>query len=181
MKSKVGLPQVLVTGRLWLGADGSCSIGSAIGDILKEAQQEVIIVAYRLTTGVPEFITLLESALARGCLVRIIRDHAVDVVASEDRYMDKLLQNYRTISVWDFREPNSPNSNYALHAKMVIVDRSKAIVGSANFSRNGMVENHEIAICLTGSEVRSLGVTCDRLIENGVKEGVLIQRKKYES
>lgn len=178
--SKAEVPQVLVTGRLWLGADGARSIGACLIELLNEAQQEIIIVAYRLTVAVPEFISSLESALARGCYVRIIRDRASELVQAEERYIERLLNNYSTVSVWDFKELGPPNSNYALHAKMVVVDRSKAILGSANFSRNGMLENHEIAVLLSGQEVRSLGLASDRLIENGTKEGILIQRKKNE-
>lgn len=174
-------PQVLVTGRLWLGADGARSIGGSLIELLSEARQEIIIVAYRLTVAVPEFVSSIESALARGCYVRIIRDRADEFVEVEENYIDKLLRHYATVSVWDFRELTPPNLNCSLHAKMVIVDRSAAIVGSANFSKNGMVQNHEIGIRLSGKEVRALGIVCDRLIENGMKEGVLIQRKKNGS
>lgn len=179
--SRASIPQVLVTGRLWLGADGARSIGTSMIELLKGAKQEIIIVAYRLTVAVPEFVSSIESALARGCYVRIVRDRANEIVAAEENYIENLLKYYSTVSVWDFKEISPPNSNCALHAKMVIVDRSSAIIGSANFSKNGMLQNHEIAVRLSGAEVKSLGVTCDQLIENGMKEGVLIQRRKNES
>lgn len=172
------IPRVLVTGRLWLGADGSRSIGASMIEIINAAKQEVIIVAYRLTVAVPEFVSSLESVLSRGCYLRVVRDCSSEKVEAEERFINRLLKQYTTVSVWDFKEPESSSLNCALHAKMVIVDRSVAIVGSANFSKNGMLENHEIAVKLTGSEVKSLGITCDRLLENGSKEGVLIKRKR---
>lgn len=169
-------PRVLVTGRLWLGADGARSIGASMVELLEDAKQEIIVVAYRLTVAVPEFTGSLEKALSRGCMVRIIRDQASVVVDAEERYINKLLKLYSTVSIFDFRDHNNLNPNCALHAKMIIVDRSNAIVGSANFSKNGMLDNHEIAIKLSGAEVKSLGITCDQLVENGLREGVLKRR-----
>ena len=177
---KAGSPQVLVTGRHWLGADGARSIGSVIVDMISSAHQEIIIVAYRLTFSVAEFVQALERALGRGCLVRIVRncdDHPVPV---EEEYIKRLMTQYDTLSVWDFKENNSAQQGFALHAKMVIVDRGHAVVGSANFSKNGMIENHEVAVELFGMVVKSLGVVCDRLLENGQREGVLIKRTANE-
>lgn len=173
-------PKVLVTGRLWLGADGARSIGSALVDLINEARQEIIIVAYRLTVAVPDLMQSLESALSRGCLARIVRDVSGEPVPAEENYLKKLVTEFDTLSLWDFRD-TSKSTSPALHAKMVIVDRTHAILGSANFSRNGMLENHEIAVKLEGSEASSLATACDKLIENGRIEGVLIQRGKDDA
>lgn len=169
--------QVLVTGRLWLGADGARSIGNSLVDLIDSAKQEVIIVAYRLTSAVPELTRSLESALSRGCLIRLVLDASGESVALEDNYLNRLLNDFETFSLWEFRDISGP-VNCALHAKMVLVDRARAIVGSANFSRNGMVANHEIAVQLEGPEVGSLAAACDKLIRNGQREGVLTQRMK---
>lgn len=169
-------PQVLVTGRLWLGANGARSIGNSLVDLIDSAKQEIIIVAYRLTIAVPELTQSIESALSRGCLIRIIRDASGDPMALEDEYLNRLLDDFQTFSLWDFRDISGPY-NCALHAKMVVVDRARAIVGSANFSRNGMIENHEIAVRLEGQPVSSLAAACDKLIVNGQREGVLILRR----
>jgi len=170
-------PRVLVTGRLWLGAGGARGIGNSLVELIDSAKQEIIVVAYRLTLAVPELTQSLESALSRGCLVRVVRDTSGEPVAAEEKYLKQLLSDFEIFSLWDFRD-RSGQINCALHAKMVIADRSKAIVGSANFSRNGMVENHELAVKLEGSEVRLLAVVCDTLIANGQREGVLLQRRK---
>jgi phosphatidylserine/phosphatidylglycerophosphate/cardiolipin synthase-like enzyme len=173
-------PQVLVTGRHWLGAAGARSIGAVLIDAIASAKQEIIIVAYRLTVSVEEFTSVLESALARGCLVRIVRDDSGAANPAEQAYLHRLLDQFSNLSIWDFKDTSANHSGVALHAKMVIIDRHQAIVGSANFSRNGMVENHELAIKLTGPEARSLALVCDRLVESGQRDGVLVQRKRDE-
>lgn len=169
-------PQVLVTGRHWIGVEGSRSIGSVIVEMMSEAQQEIIIVAYRLTVSVVEFLEVLEKALSRGCYVRIIRNVGEVCIPTEEAYLEKLISNYKTLTIWNFKEDTANHTGVALHAKMVIVDRSIAVVGSANFSRNGMIENHEIAIRLSGHEVKSLAAATDKLVENGQKDGVLCKK-----
>lgn len=168
-------PQVLVTGRLWLGADGARSIGSVLGEIIESAAQEVLIVAYRLTIAVPDFVKAVERALARGCYVRLLLDRST-TDSAEDEYLERLLRHYPTFAVWDFRESTGAYQHCSLHAKMVVVDRSVAIVGSANFSKNGMVENHEMALRVSGRAARSLAIACDSIVENGRREGVVTQR-----
>lgn len=171
-------PNILVTGRLWLGADGARSIGASLVEMVDSSKQEVIIVAYRLTSAAKDFVASVEGALARGCLVKIIRNSSKEPQPFEDQLVERLVRQYTTASVWDFREPNaSPEDNIELHAKLVVVDRSVAVVGSANFSKNGMHRNHEIGIRVHGAEARSLAIACEQLIENGQKEGVVFQRK----
>jgi cardiolipin synthase len=162
-----------------LGADGARGIGNALVELIDGAKQEVIIVAYRLTVAVPELTRALESALSRGCLIRIVRDTSGEPVVAEERFLANLLGDHAGLSLWDFLDGTS-DLNCALHAKMVIADRSRAIVGSANFSKNGMVKNHEIAVRLEGPEVSSLARACDDLINNGQREGILILRRKDE-
>jgi cardiolipin synthase len=48
------------------------------------------------------------------------------------------------------------NGKDYLHAKALIIDRKKAIIGSANLSWGGMFSNHEIAVLLEGKEMWSL-------------------------
>ncbi|WP_420832527.1 phospholipase D-like domain-containing protein [Paenibacillus periandrae] len=42
------------------------------------------------------------------------------------------------------------------HAKVLIADRSKAYLGSANFTQYGFVRNIELCILLIGNQVRTL-------------------------
>ncbi len=173
MKGSSHDPEVLVTGRLWLGADGAPSIGSCLIELLEEAQNEIIIIAYRLTIAVPEFNTALEKALGRGCLVRIVMNRTGPAIASEDAHFNRLLKQFKTLSIWHFKEHGADGDNLALHAKVLLVDRKVGVVGSANFSRNGMIENHEIGLKISGAVARSVAVASDKLIENGLKEGLL--------
>lgn len=167
--------RVLVTGRLWMGTDGTRAIGPALIEMIKKAKQEVMIVAYRLTVAHEELGHSLESALARGCIVTIVLDRSGAPVAAEDSFLNRLLKNYHNWVVWDFHE-TSGSQNVALHAKLVIVDRRTALIGSANFSRNGLVENHELALSVAGKTARSLCTAVESLIQQATKAGVVTKR-----
>lgn len=165
--------RVLVTGRLWLGASGASSIGAALIELLDSAQKEVIIVAYRMTAAIVDFNSALERCLSRGCIVRIVIDKSGPSIPVEDRLLARLGETFPNLSIWTFKETSRAHTNLALHAKMVIIDRLTAVVGSANFSRNGMVDNHELAIQVGATQAMQLGAVVDQLVENGNSEGIL--------
>jgi cardiolipin synthase len=52
-----------------------------------------------------------------------------------------------------------------LHAKVIVVDRNKAVIGSANFSWNGMYGNYEIGLLLKGQHAWKLAKVIDVLSE----------------
>ena len=168
-------PQVFVTGKYWLGG-GARAIGPALLEIIDAATQEVLIVAYRMSVALTEFNKAIENALARGCIVKIVLDRAT-TNETEDAFFLSLLKRYDNLYIWDFKDINS-DQNFSLHAKIVAADRLKAMVGSANFSRNGMLENHEIALLVTDSAALSVCSTVDRLIKNGAEDGALFLRQR---
>jgi phosphatidylserine/phosphatidylglycerophosphate/cardiolipin synthase-like enzyme len=43
-----------------------------------------------------------------------------------------------------------------LHAKVIVVDREKAVVGSANFSYGGMASHYEVGVYVDGDEAETL-------------------------
>jgi cardiolipin synthase len=50
-----------------------------------------------------------------------------------------------------------------LHAKVLVVDRSIALVGSANLSFHGMVSNHEMALVVRGPTAEVIAERFDML------------------
>jgi phosphatidylserine/phosphatidylglycerophosphate/cardiolipin synthase-like enzyme len=50
-----------------------------------------------------------------------------------------------------------------LHAKVLVVDRKKAIVGSANFSWGGMYSNYEVGLLIEGEPAWKLAEIIDCL------------------
>ena len=56
------------------------------------------------------------------------------------------------------------------HAKLVVVDRTTALVGSANISKGALVSNYEIMLKISGDAVSSLSLMLDNLVEILEKE-----------
>ena len=53
-----------------------------------------------------------------------------------------------------------------LHAKVVVIDREKAVLGSANFSWGGMSGNYEIGVLLEGREAWTLSKLVDDVADS---------------
>jgi len=56
---------------------------------------------------------------------------------------------YKTLVTIDFHDPGGA----PLHAKILLTDRTKGIVGSANLSWGGMIANYEIGLLIEGEGV----------------------------
>ena len=57
-----------------------------------------------------------------------------------------------------------------LHAKVIVVDRKGAVIGSANFSWGGMVANYEVGVLIDGYEAWKMAKLIDELLVNAQRE-----------
>jgi cardiolipin synthase len=130
---------------MWAGAKGARTTGPVLFDMMSGTRQELLMVAYRFSIAVPELRKAFEQVLARGCRVKLIVDNT-EPNQSEGRYFDGLNQMYPNLEIWDFLESDSQGNPAQLHAKVIVSDRKVAVIGSANFSRNGLIENHELGV-----------------------------------
>lgn len=65
-----------------------------------------------------------------------------------------------TVLIYNF----TSDEQIDLHAKLVVIDRQKAIVGSSNLSRRGLLTNYELALVVEGMAVAEIANVVDRLI-----------------
>jgi cardiolipin synthase len=151
--------RVLVSGLNWMGS-GIGSIESAIERLLAEARNEILLTAYSIGNA-DRIFELLESALARGVRVRMVVNRLSEQHESVQRRLERLRQNYPHFVLLPF-EPAEERGD--LHAKVLVVDRQRALVGSSNLSYNGMVLNHELAVLIEGKESSEIARVIDRLL-----------------
>ena len=72
-------------------------------------------------------------------------------------------RDFQTFHLYDF------GSEADLHAKLIVVDREKALIGSSNLSWNGEVANYELAILIEdNNEANKIASTADRLINSNL-------------
>lgn len=151
--------RVLVSGLNWMGS-GVGSIESAIERLLAEARNEILLTAYSIGNA-DRIFELLGSALARGVRVRMVVNRLSEQHESVQRRLERLRQKYPHFFLLPF-EPGEERGD--LHAKVLVVDRQRALVGSSNLSYNGMVLNHELAVLIEGKEASEIARVIDRLL-----------------
>ncbi len=153
--------EIAVTGNFWVGK-GVRSIWSMLNDTISKAENEMQIAAYAIgeNSDEYEFFELLKGALARGIRVLLIANRFSKQRETVRKTLLELVMKHKTLIVKDF---NPQDRREDLHAKIIVVDHSIALVGSANLSFKGMVANHELMVRVSGKTAYAIGELLDRL------------------
>ena len=127
---------VVVTGTAWMGS-GIGSIESALERLLREAEHEIALTVYAIGSGADLLLDWLEAALARGVQVKLVVNRLRSQPPDVTIRLRQFATMYPHLLFYDF----APESETDLHAKVVVVDRRLALVGSSNLSRRGLLSN----------------------------------------
>jgi len=153
--------RIAVTGLAWQGGN-TRSITSMVTELISQTRSELHLTIYRLTSNASLLLDPLAERLAKGVEVTmIISDIESGGVSLENRLLlRELSAAWPNLSVWDF--PSDP-TGAGLHAKLLVSDRKRALVGSANLSFNGLVLSHELAAVIEGAEAAHVALCIERL------------------
>ena len=131
-----------------------------IEEIITEAKTEIQIMAYVFTPRAIHILNLLEKAAEKGIKITIVIN---DLSAQKPTIVSKLKKIGETyfpyVRIIDFIDEKKRQ----LHAKVIVADRKKALVGSANFTWGGMYSNYEVGIRLEGEAAWKLAELVDSL------------------
>ena len=128
---------------------GTRGFESLLEEIISSAQKEITIISYLITDASLRVIRLLKEAIERGIKVNIIVNSVDTVDENVKRFLNEIQQRYPySFCLVYFKEKTGAN----LHAKAVIVDRKKVLIGSANLSWGGMVGNYELGALIEDGE-----------------------------
>jgi cardiolipin synthase len=156
---------VIVTGLGWLGG-GVRAIENAVIGLVEDAQRELSIAAYALTPGPDRFWGALERAVDSGIRCTMVVDRLEEQHATMREWVHRLAARHRTnVQIGDFR---GEDDNDHLHAKVVVADRRRAIVGSANLTAHGLVLAHELALMVEGPAADEIAGRVDLLVRSGL-------------
>jgi phosphatidylserine/phosphatidylglycerophosphate/cardiolipin synthase-like enzyme len=153
--------KVVVTGIAWMGS-GIGSIESTLEKLFREADQEIVMTVYSISTGSDMLFEWLEAALARGVKVRIVVNRFHSQHPGAVRRLLDLAGTYHHCQLFSF----SGEEENDLHAKVIAIDRRVALVGSSNLSKRGLLANHELAVVVEGAEADVITSVLDRLLES---------------
>lgn len=150
-----------VTGPGWLGS-GVPAVERVLAELIASAQQEIMLTAYSITPGSDRIWAELEHALVTGIRVTVV----VDRFGEQHEDARSLLYRLATahadvLSLFDF---GGNDASSGLHAKVLVVDRKVALVGSANLSLRGMVTAHEMATIVRGPTADRIAQRIDALL-----------------
>lgn len=148
-----------MTGSAWMGK-GTGSIESAIEDMLLKAKEEIQVAAFQITEGCQPFLQLIEGSLSRGIRVTFIINKFESQPISIQKELNRLAILFPHFTQIDF---DPKNRKQDLHAKIIVVDRSIALVGSPNLTWRGLVLNHELGVVLSGPVAGTIGHLLDNL------------------
>jgi cardiolipin synthase len=150
--------QILATGSDLVG-DDIRGFEPVVEELIRDAREEIQMLAYILTPSAGAILSLLLEASERGVMVTVIVNRKDSQEQSVRTWLDKAGRSRPRINVLDFSDARGSQ----LHAKVIVADRKRAVVGSANFSWGGLVTNYEIGVLLEGEVVWVLAGLVDRL------------------
>ena len=151
--------KVVVTGIDWMGG-GVGSIETAMRQLFQDAKQEILLTVYTITSGADMLFEWLEIALNRGVEIKMVVNRLDDLAPGVVYKLHQFKQSYPHFYLYNFKSDDYVD----LHAKLIVVDRQKAIVGSSNMSRRGLLTNYELALTVEGHVATQIASVVDRLI-----------------
>ncbi len=121
-------------------ASNAVTVCGEISSELSKAQQEVLICSPWITHILDEFSDYKvkddKKKINLKIITRLIKEDIDCGITDPDKF--RILKDYGA----------EIRYNNGLHAKIVIVDNSVAIISSANLTKNGLSVNYEAGICL---------------------------------
>ncbi len=148
---------------VWTGPDvrqSACrSTTAVLLELLASAEKEVLIAGYEFDHGAVVFEPLHEAMARRGVKATIYLDirPAPGPRSKLDAYLAVAAHRF-VAGNWPFGEPLprlcyfpagcQHGSRRSLHAKCVVVDRKRVLIGSANFTQRGHMRNVEVGVHL---------------------------------
>ncbi len=155
MKDQVS---VAVTGLAWMGA-GVGSIETAMERLFREAEHEILITSYSISSAADAVLDWMALSAGRGVVIRFAVNKFSEQPYDVRTRLNKLNASYPHFTLFTF----DGSDNEDLHAKAIVADRKFAIVGSSNLSRRGLLTNHELALIVQGHQAEIIASALDRL------------------
>ncbi len=149
--------QILATGPELLKR-GFRSIEPVTEELIREADNEIQILAYVLTPEAIHLLSLLREAAARGVRITMIINSLDTQHQAIRKELQTLLSGFPYTKILNFKRRKGQ-----LHAKLLIADRKRAVVGSANFTWMGMYANYELGLLVEGETAWELATVVDFL------------------
>ncbi len=140
--------EILATGRLFVKHSGVRATQPVIERLLHDTERSIHMLAYKLGPKI-EMWDLLEAKIEYGYDVTIILSMDDQIQPVRKRLRKMAHQHQDNLHLMDFKNPEGG----LLHAKVLVVDRKTAVLGSANFSKGGFDDHYEIGLLIENKDI----------------------------
>lgn len=131
-------------------------------EMIAHAQREIVLVGYVFTEGARELLKRVVAASTRGVPVTLVGNQ----LRAHLPFLRSVWGDATPPRVFS-RETDAADAMAALHAKLLLCDRTDGLVTSANFSLHGLHENIEIGVRIQAPAIARMAEVIDELIIHG--------------
>lgn len=132
---------------VWTGPEAAGEqrlTASVLHELVAGARRRVLLVSFAAHT-LPSLATDLEAAVDRGCSVDVVFETETDSAGAYSGHETRPFGDVAGIRRW--RWPAEQRTHGAvLHAKALIIDGERALVGSANLTKRALTANLEVGV-----------------------------------
>jgi phosphatidylserine/phosphatidylglycerophosphate/cardiolipin synthase-like enzyme len=143
--------------------------------LLEEARERVVLVSpYVEARGVGLLFDRLAGALSKGVAMMLVTHDLSDIASTNSRAVEELRREAERVSghLEVFSATSATGRDRErhplLHAKLLIVDRRKLLLGSANLTSYGLSFNFEAGTLLGQRDAREADEAARGLVEAGL-------------
>jgi cardiolipin synthase len=124
---------------------------AVVADLFDEANHEILLVSYATVPG--EAVRhALESAARRGVAITLLLERTAD-----NKKFDGPIDPFPGLAARRLHWPAAVRpSGASMHAKILVIDRSTALVGSANLTGHALERNLECGLLIRGGPIPPL-------------------------
>lgn len=162
---------IAVSGQIWAGFEAP-EVRTLVFDSLQLAKNSIQISIFSLGEKNEEmktFFKIIEDKLKAGRNVQfIINNMEGNLIGDFSKNKLNKLTKYENFDLQNFKPRKKGD---LLHAKIIVIDRKFALVGSANLSHNAMFSNYEIMLKITGKAAADIANLLDKLA-TAIKDGI---------
>lgn len=162
------------------------SLGSLVVrfvELLSSADEEIVILNPFFTRqAFGNIVGPLAGALDRGVSVKLITRYLTYGEDDDGReFVRELISGEslpKNLSLYEYIDPDE-DSTATIHAKMTIVDRKHAYLGTANLTHRGLHENLEVGVVFKDDTVEQLVRFTDELLGSSYLHEVALQGSTF--
>lgn len=135
---------------VWTGPDAAGEqrlTAGVLHELIASAQERILLISFAAHT-LPSLAGDLEKAVGRGCTVDVAFESEDDSAGAYQSHHAQPFHQVPGIRRWRWPAEQRAATGALLHAKALVVDGRRALVGSANLTQRALTANLEVGVLI---------------------------------